>query len=619
MPDEPVTNPGQDTQPGTTPGPIPTFPDPVPSLARLPTVPGYKILAELGRGAAGAVYKARHERLGRVVALKILLPGTLGHANLAESSFQAEAEAIACLHHPNIVQIYEIGEVNGQSYLALEYVAGGTLRQRLSHGPLPARTAARLIEVLARAVHVAHRQGIIHRDLKPANILLGPQVEGAAEDEPLLAAGLAVPKIADFGVAIRPDHDMTRHGQVVGTPAYMAPEQAMGQGLLIGPPTDVYALGAILYECLTGRSPFSGSAATEQMRQAVKQPPVPPRRLNRQVPADLQAICLKCLAKDPAQRYRSALALADDLQRFLHDEEVEARPPGWWRRGWRWARRQPTAASWLLTVLGVLALAVPGVFFLAERLVNQSAMESADQQAQMALATWQLYSDALNHAGSTVPADGSARFHAGVHFLLDTRAEARGRLLAAPPRAGANAPAPENAPTPATFVILLGDKLEYSARAESGQPNRTASFKVYSDFPFRKRADSPPTDPFGKEALRHYQDNKPAPFARLEPRPEGTVLRYAVPVRMSENCRECHNNSMLYDLDLYRSRGSFPRFDWVDGEARGVLEIIRPMDPEYRSMRWTLGLAFAVALVGAGCLLMLSRLVLVRSRPQRTA
>jgi photosystem II stability/assembly factor-like uncharacterized protein/tRNA A-37 threonylcarbamoyl transferase component Bud32 len=264
---------------------------------------GYDIIAELGRGGAGVVYKARQKSLNRLVALKVLLTGADADAEEL-ARFRSEAEAIAQLQHPNVVQIYDIGEGGGRLFYSMEFVEGGSLTARRAGFPWPPVEAAALVETLARAMHAAHQRGIIHRDLKPANVLL-------------TADGL--PKIGDFGLAKRLDHGpgLTRTGAIMGTPSYMAPEQALGRSGDVGPATDVYALGAILYELLTGRPPFLGETTFHTLQQVVNEEPAPPRRLQPAVAPELEAICLRCLAKSPARRYGSALELADDLRRFL--------------------------------------------------------------------------------------------------------------------------------------------------------------------------------------------------------------------------------------------------------------------------------------------------------------
>jgi eukaryotic-like serine/threonine-protein kinase len=282
-----------------------------PPVRPLPRVDGYEILDVLGSGGMGVVYKARQVALDRPVALKMVLAGA-GAGPDERGRFKDEAEAVARLQHPNIVQIYEVGEQDGCPYLALEFVSGGTLSQQLGGAPLPPRRAAQLLRELAAAVHHAHRRGVLHRDLKPANVLLTPE---------------GTPKIADFGLAKRLDAEggRTETGAVLGSPSYMAPEQADGRTRAVTTATDVYALGAILYELLTGRPPFLGASLLDTLDQVRTHDPVPPRELQPAVPRDLETVCLKCLEKEPGRRYESAEALAHDLQCFLDGDPVSAR------------------------------------------------------------------------------------------------------------------------------------------------------------------------------------------------------------------------------------------------------------------------------------------------------
>ena len=313
-------------------------------IEALPQIPGYVIESLVGRGGMGVVYKARQMALRRAVALKIILAG--GYAgDAAVRRFLTEAEVIARIQHPNIVQIHEVGEYDGRPFMALEFVEGGTLAQRLAGTPLLPHEAARLVETLARAMQTAHGHQIIHRDLKPANVLLS--ADGA-------------PKITDFGLAKRLD-DVDAHtgtGEVLGTPSYMAPEQAAGHGREVGPLADVYALGTILYECLTGRPPFQSSSVMETMRQVLEREPVPPRWLCPSVPRDLETVCLKCLEKAPHNRYASADALADDLARFLAGEPIRARPASGLERFWKYARRRPMTVAFALTLVLFLGTAL---------------------------------------------------------------------------------------------------------------------------------------------------------------------------------------------------------------------------------------------------------------------
>jgi ABC-type amino acid transport substrate-binding protein/tRNA A-37 threonylcarbamoyl transferase component Bud32 len=316
-----------------------------------PSVAGYQIMAELGRGGMGVVYQARQTKLNRLVALKMILSG--GHASSADlARFRTEAEAIARLQHPNIVHIYEVGEHNGLPFLSLEFCAGGNLEKKLQGKALAPGEAVALVEKLARAMHAAHQKGVIHRDLKPANILL-------AED--------GSPKITDFGLARKLDEaSQTASGTMLGTPSYMAPEQAGGKKKELGPPVDIYALGAILYECLTGRPPFQAATALDTLLEVASVEPVAPRVREPNVPRDLDTICLKCLEKNRRDRYASAEELAEDLARFARGEPIQARPIGRLERAWRWCRRNPALAG-LSALASALVIALVVILLLRKQ------------------------------------------------------------------------------------------------------------------------------------------------------------------------------------------------------------------------------------------------------------
>jgi tRNA A-37 threonylcarbamoyl transferase component Bud32 len=321
---------------------------PVAGLARAGAPPeamaDYEILDMIGRGGMGVVYKARQVKLNRVVALKMILSGA--HATTQEKErFRLEAEAVAQLQHPNIVQIFEVGEQEGKPFLSLEYVDGGSLAGMLNGQPLDPERAAKLVRQLAVGIHKAHQRGIIHRDLKPANVLLTAD---------------GVPKIADFGLAKHlNDIGRTVSGAVVGTPNYMAPEQAQGQNHLLGAHTDVYALGAILYHLLTGKPPFEGNSVLSVLKLVEEHEAVPPRRLAPQVPHDLETITLKCLEKQPDKRYQSADELAQDLGRFLKGEPILARPVSALERVYKWCRRRPERAA--LVVVSLVSVVATGL------------------------------------------------------------------------------------------------------------------------------------------------------------------------------------------------------------------------------------------------------------------
>jgi hypothetical protein len=305
---------------------------------------GYDVLGELGRGGMGIVYLARRIMLNRPCAVKMIL----GDASAdPESSlrFLAEAETVARLHHPHVVQVHHFGQAGGSPFVELEYLPGGSLDRALDGTPWPAAKAAELIESLARAVAEAHRLGIIHRDLKPANVLLTTD---------------GIPKIGDFGLAksLGSDSTLTRTGLVVGSPCYMSPEQAEPRSNQVGPATDIYGLGAILYELLTGYPPFKGATVLQTLDQVRSQEPVPPRQVLPGVARDLETICLKCLEKDPRRRYQGATALAEDLDRFLHGRTILARPAGAVEHAWKWASRQPAVALLSVALVSITALSI---------------------------------------------------------------------------------------------------------------------------------------------------------------------------------------------------------------------------------------------------------------------
>jgi serine/threonine protein kinase/Tfp pilus assembly protein PilF len=456
-------SPEQTTTPDTQyDSPIPLLADD-PANPR-PRVPGYEILSELGRGGMGVVYKARQVHLNRIVALKMILAG--GHAATTDHvRFLAEAEAIAAVKHPGIVQVYDFGTLDGLPYFSLEFCEGGSLAGKLAENPLPPDEAARLVEQVARAVQAAHEKGIVHRDLKPANVLLTypssqppknpspqpPPRSGEGEPEknpspqppprsgegekdtrhplasptascsPLSASGRgageeglrgATPKITDFGLAKRIESGprLTATGAVMGSPSYMAPEQAEGRKD-VGPAADIYALGAILFECLTGRPPFKAATPLDTILQVIDQDPVPPRQLNANVPRDLETICLKCLHKQPARRYLSAEALAEDLRRFRMHEPIQARrvsPP---EKAWRWCRRKPAQAG-LAAAVGFLLFATVAAGF---RYVQDRADRERERLLQEAEAA---RNKALTEAGVRNALDQAEHSRAELHAML---------------------------------------------------------------------------------------------------------------------------------------------------------------------------------------------------------
>jgi serine/threonine-protein kinase len=345
-----------------------------PERPALPQISGYEVEGVLGRGGMGVVFRARHLRLNRPVALKMILAGAYAGPR-ERGRFQREAEAVAGLRHPNIVQVHEAGEHDGQPYFTMEFVEGGSLARKLMGQPQPARGAAELVATLAGAVQFAHACGIIHRDLKPANILLTAD---------------GTPKVSDFGLARRVEAgpEFTASGARVGTPSYMAPEQALGKNSEVGPAADVYALGAILYELLTGRPPFRGESPAETERQVITEEPAPLSRSNPQVPRDLETICLKCLHKSPARRYHSARDLAEDLGRFLEGKPVRARPVGTLERAVKWARRRPAAALLVGALMVMLGAGIgTGAWVRQQEADRRAAKAQREGQAREAVET----------------------------------------------------------------------------------------------------------------------------------------------------------------------------------------------------------------------------------------
>jgi serine/threonine protein kinase len=545
-----------------------------------PSVPGYEILGELGRGGMGVVYQARQLGLERIVALKMIRTGARAESkDLAR--FRAEAAVIARLQHPNIVRIHDVGEVEGRPYFVLEFVPGGSLDQYLQGRPQPVRAAARMIETLARAVHAAHVAGVVHRDLKPANILMGGewQVPGDEQKNDARHTPLtAVPRITDFGLAKyvggdgeEPDlRGPTVTGEILGTPNYMAPEQAMVPRQPVGPPADVYALGAILYEQLTGRPPFTGETPLATVLQVLHNEPVSVTSLQPGVPRDLETICLKCLEKEPRKRYASALELAEDVQRFLRDEPIRARTISPVEKLWRWMRRHPVPAGLLAAGLLAPVVALIALSLLSARLVRSSALESAAQQAE-------LLEEATREYSRNVERVEQAKFKV-------------------------NKTVP---PTPNTVPLSIPATFLHDVGAQLTQTSRTGvQVRQYSDYPFPWRTDGGPRDDFQRDALRRLRLNRGQEPVHEFTRIDGQrVVRYAQARIMERSCVECHN-----------THPASQRRDWQEGDVRGVLEIIRPLDKEEARVGAALRLALLLSAVVSGLLLGGSLLVVWAGR-----
>ncbi len=386
--------------PSDAPGPVLEDPPPV--------IPEYEILKELGRGGMGVVFKARQIALGRTVALKTILPqGALREAS--RRRFLQEAKAMALLQHPNIVQIHEIGQQGECPFLVMEYIEGESLSESLARKPWPPRKAAELLAVLAGAVHAAHVHGILHRDLKPNNILLSAD---------------GTPKICDFGLAksLENPADQTQTGQFVGTPSYMAPEQVLGDRSTQSPAVDIYALGAVLYETLTGRPPFLADNPLETIRLVAKQEPIPPRQWQPKTPRDLETICLKCLAKEPRRRYASALDLAEDLKRFLAHEPIHARPVGPAERTWRWCRAHPSGAA-LMAVATAAVIVVLAVVLCFNRRLSRELDRTDAARRQVLAAQEKLHRRLTQEVADRL--DGDLRELAAVPLTMATLLENR--------------------------------------------------------------------------------------------------------------------------------------------------------------------------------------------------